>query len=114
MTIAMESLACSVLEKYRERLKGSGVDPFRFACKLLVAEIVTDADVLKAGDKDLSAGERWSDLVTAIMRSSTEDILKKFSDVLLEERELQHLGSEMKGTLRIVHDRGLDAGKIII
>lgn len=95
----MESLGRSVLERNLERLKVSSVNPFVIACKLRITDTITDEDAGRTLNKSVPASERWSDLVTTIMKKSAEGIFQNFINVLLEERELEHLGEEMKGTL---------------
>lgn len=97
LRLAMESLARSVLKKYHEQFKTSDMDPALVADKLQEARIVTDVDAEKARKENVSASERWDDLLLAIMRNSAESILQKFIDILLREKELEHLGNEIKG-----------------
>lgn len=92
----MESLACSVLEKNLERLKDSIVNHARFACQLRVAQIITDEDLARALNKDASASKRIDDLMSTIVKNSTEGIFQKFIEILAEG-ELAELGRQMKG-----------------
>lgn len=97
----MESLACSVLEENRERLKYCGVDPARFVWKLPAG--IADKDVERVRDRTLPASQRWDDLVTAIMKSSKEGLFQKLIEFLLREKITEKLGREMKGiALRII------------
>lgn len=93
----MESLGRSVLEKNLERLKASDVDPFVLAFNLRTEGIIAKADVLEAGNENQSTSERWGNLVTTVMKNTTEGTFQKFIDALLKESELEQLGNEMRG-----------------
>ena len=90
----MESPACSVLVRYLERLKASGVEPEILACKLRIKKVITNADLRIALHESLPASERLGSLVLAIMKNSTEGNFQTFIAVL---EEVDELAKEMKG-----------------
>ena len=95
----MESRAYSVLQKKLERIKRSNADPLWLAEELFAAGIIGEQDVKAARNTDISKADRRGELLDSVAGNGAEGVFQTFVSILLNQRHLEWLGTEIKGKL---------------